>query len=54
MLENYADIIEEIKNDGQMQAFWKKYQKDFGYAQDISFDDACNSVMQIMDLISAR
>ncbi|MCM1237375.1 MAG: nucleotidyl transferase AbiEii/AbiGii toxin family protein [Ruminococcus flavefaciens] len=52
VLENYADIIEEIKNDGQMQAFWKKYQKDFDYAKDISFDDACNSILRIMDLIS--
>lgn len=52
VIENYADIIEEIKNDGQMRAFWKKYQKDFDYAKDISFDDVCNSVLQIMNLIS--
>lgn len=54
VLENYADIIEEIKNDGQMQAFWKKYQKDFDYAKDISFDDVCNSVLRIMDLIAKQ
>lgn len=54
MLENYADIIEEIKNDEQMQAFWKKYQKDFDYAKDISFDDTCNSILRIMNLISVQ
>lgn len=54
VMENYADIIEEIKNNGQMQAFWKKYQKDFDYAKDISFDDACNSVLRIMNLISMQ
>lgn len=53
VLENYADIIEEIRNNEQMQTFWKKYQKDFDYAKDISFDDVCNSVLQIMNLIES-
>ena len=34
-----------------MQNLWKKYQKDFDYAKDISFEDACNSVKYIMDYI---
>lgn len=51
VLENYSDIIEEVRNNGQMQDLWKKYQKNFDYAKDISFDDVCNSVRRIMSRI---
>ncbi len=51
MMENYRDIIDEIKSNLQMQDLWKKYQKNFDYAKDISFEETCNTIIYIMDRI---
>lgn len=51
-LEDYPDIIAEIRASRQLQAFWKKYQRDFDYAKDISFSDACDTVQYIMGSIT--
>ena len=48
----YPDIIAEIRASEQLRGFWKKYQRDFDYAKDISFDDACDTVHRIMDSIT--
>ena len=52
VLEVYPDIIAEIRASEQLRGFWKKYQRDFDYAKDISFDDACDTVQRIMELVS--
>ena len=52
VLEVYPDIIAEIRASQQLQSFWKKYQRDFDYAKDISFDDACDTVQRIIDSIT--
>ena len=51
VLEIYPDIIANIRASAQLQGFWKKYQRDFDYAKDISFDDSCDTVQRIMDSI---
>ena len=51
VLETYPDILMEICKSEQLQGFWKKYQHDYEYATDISFDDACDTVQHIMDSI---
>lgn len=51
VLETYPDILMEIRKSGQLRGFWKKYQHDYEYATDISFDDACDTVQHIMDSI---
>jgi len=51
ILEQYREITENIRNNPQMQGFWAKYQKEFNYAKDISFDDTCNSILTIMDKV---
>ena len=48
----YPDIIAEIRASEQLRGFWKKYQHDFDYAKDISFDDACDTVQRIMESIT--
>lgn len=53
-LEVYPDIIAEIRASEQLQGFWKKYQRDFNYAKDISFDDACDTVQYIMNSIMGK
>ena len=52
VLNLYPDIIAEIRSSEQLQGFWKKYQRDFDYAKDVSFDDACDTIQRIMDTIS--
>lgn len=47
----YPDIIAEIRSSEQLRGFWKKYQRDFDYAKDISFDDVCNTIRHILDNI---
>ncbi len=52
MLEVYPEIIAEIRTSKQLQDFWKKYQRDFDYAKDVSFDEVCDTVQLIMDSIT--
>lgn len=52
VLEIYPEIIAEIRASEQLRGFWRKYQRDFDYAKDISFDDACDTVQHIMDSIT--
>lgn len=51
VLKNYRDIIDVVRNSDEMIKQWKTYKKDFKYASDISFDEVCDAVVQIMDLI---
>lgn len=51
VLTIYPDIIAEIRESDTLRGFWKKYQRDFDYAKDISFDDACDTVQRIMGSI---
>ena len=47
-LDVYREIIEEIRVSKQLQGFWKKYQDEFDYARNISFDDVCDTLLRIM------
>jgi len=49
VIKNYKKIISVVKNSEVMQKQWLNYQKDFDYASDIEFDDACDTVIQIMN-----
>ena len=48
VMQNFTDIIKEIKTSQQMQNLWKKYQNNFDYARDISFEEVCNTIQSIM------
>lgn len=52
IMEHYSEIIDEIQESSQLQNFWQKYQKNFEYARDISFNDACKSIREIMKRIT--
>jgi len=47
-INHYQNIIVNVLASPQMQNFWKKYQKYFDYAKEISFEAACNTVTSIM------
>lgn len=48
VLGQYESIIADIQNNYNMQNFWSNYQKEFDYAKDISFDEACGVIVKIM------
>ncbi len=45
LLPHYQNIIANVLATSQMQNFWKKYQKDFDYAKEITFEAACNTII---------
>ncbi|MCD8005980.1 MAG: nucleotidyl transferase AbiEii/AbiGii toxin family protein [Oscillospiraceae bacterium] len=49
ILKLYPDIIAEIRSSGVLQDFWERYQRNFDYAKEISFDDTCNVLQRIME-----
>ena len=51
IVKEYRDIINTVKCSDVMQSRWKNYQKDFEYATDIAFEDACDGVIELMDEI---
>lgn len=51
ILKFYPDILAEIRDSKQLRGFWKKYQRNYDYAKEISFDDVCNTIQSIMDSI---
>ncbi len=52
VVKDYRKIMEMVKNSEVMQRQWKNYQKDFEYAEDIAFEDACDVVVELMDGMS--
>lgn len=51
ILINHREILEAIQSNKIMQNHWKRYQKDFVYAKDISFEETCISVRNLMEQI---
>lgn len=51
-IQDYLNIITSLKTNKQLHDFWSKYQRNFDYAKNIAFDDACDTILQIMDDIS--
>ena len=51
VVKEYRSIMDTVKSSEVMQRQWKNYQKDFEYATDIVFEDACNVVVELMDEI---
>lgn len=47
VMKNYEKVIADVLSSEQMQDFWTKYRKDFEYASDITFEEACETVITI-------
>lgn len=52
ILVDYKDIISDIRISKELNDFWIKYQNNFDYAKEISFDETCNTISAIMDAIT--
>ena len=48
---NYRVILDQIESSSKQQGFWKKYQSDFDYAKDISFEDIINVIRNIITIL---
>ncbi len=48
VLAGYKETVQNILASPQMLGFWEKYRKEFDYAKDIAFTDACGSIIRIM------
>ncbi|MBD5507856.1 MAG: nucleotidyl transferase AbiEii/AbiGii toxin family protein [Lachnospiraceae bacterium] len=51
VVKDYRRIMDTVRSSEIMQKQWGNYQKDFEYATDIAFEDACDVVVQLMDSI---
>lgn len=49
ILSLYSEILADIRKSGELQRFWKRYQLEFEYARDISFETACDTIQSIMN-----
>lgn len=52
IMENYEEIIRAVSENGVMNQRWNDYRKDFSYASEIEFKDACERVITILDRIA--
>ena len=52
IMENYEEIIKDVSENGVMNQRWNNYRKDFSYASEIEFKDACERVITILDRIA--
>ena len=48
VVKDYPSIMDTVKNSEIMRKQWSNYQKDFEYATDIAFEDACDAVVKLM------
>ncbi len=54
IIGKYKSIMESVKESKIMQEQWVGYQKNFEYAADVKFEDACETVVRIMDELKER
>ncbi len=51
VLSRYKTAMNEIKNSSRLLDFWQRYQRDFSYADDISYEDICRTIEEILDKV---
>lgn len=52
VVKGYIQIMEQVKNSTVMQEQWKRYQQEFDYASDITFEDTCDTVISVMNSLN--
>ena len=48
LLGRYAEILSSIQASADLREFWRKYQQEFPYAREISFEQICNSITALL------
>jgi predicted nucleotidyltransferase component of viral defense system len=52
VMPRYDSILSDVFASGQMQGFWAKYQTDYEYAADITFEAAVGAAKEILKTIA--
>lgn len=52
VIVDYRDIINTVKSSEIMRRQWYNYQREFEYAEEILFEEACDTVVELMDSLS--
>ena len=47
-INDFASTMEIVSESDDLRRMWNNYQLQFTYAKDISFKDACNSIMDLL------
>ncbi|MDD2215052.1 MAG: nucleotidyl transferase AbiEii/AbiGii toxin family protein, partial [Eubacteriales bacterium] len=51
VLTKHKSIMDEIKSSSRLIDFWRRYQRDFVYADDISYEYICQAIEEILNKI---
>lgn len=54
LLADYKTIMDSVIKSPEMQKYWAAYSRKNAYANGITFLDACNAVMRIMEQINIQ
>ena len=52
IIPEYRSIMLQVQSSEVMLSHWKKYQRDYEYAQGLNFTELCESVIKIMDSLA--
>lgn len=50
-MKHYVDVMHVVKDSDVMKQQWEDYKKDFDYVSGIEFEDVCDAVVAVMNLI---
>lgn len=51
IMRTWSDVIARVSTDAGMNALWREYQRNNPYAAEISLQDACKTVCEVMGAI---
>ena len=51
ILADFPNIMNVIRDSRELRTFWEKYQNNYDYAKDITFDDTCQTIEKILEQI---
>jgi len=54
LLKNITDVLNGIANSAIQNEYWRRYQQEFPYAKDISFEDAVAAVRKLLNADSSQ
>ena len=52
LLQRWREIMDEVAQSDVIRDGWLRYQRQFRYAQSVSFEDVLTSVRRVFDLLT--
>ena len=52
LIKQYIEIMQVVRNSPVMNRQWDDYRKNFEYAAGIAFEETCDAIIAIMDLLT--